>query len=226
MSNRFTERAERVILIAEEEAKRLNHDYVGTEHVLLGLIALAEGVAAQVLHDLGVDLRKIRQEIEHIVGSGDHAMLLGNIPFTPRAKKVLEFAVEEAQNLGQNYVGTEYLLLGLIREEDGIAAQVLESLGVRLDIVREEIHTLTKGPVSAVSDVSPKFISLASSEDPWYTMADKEEVYYALNSLAMTVEPYHNVKEAEYGDTIRQYDYDGNTFYKAEQLWAEREGLV
>ncbi len=122
MSNRFTERAQRVILIAQEEAKRLNHDYVGTEHILLGLIALGEGVAAQVLANLGVDLRRVRSEIEKIVGTGDNVMLLGEIPFTPRAKKVLEYAVEEAQHMGHSYVGTEHLLLGLIREEEGVAA--------------------------------------------------------------------------------------------------------
>src|ERR1700674_4890705 len=142
MSNRFTERAQRVILIAQEEAKRLNHDYVGTEHILLGLIALGEGVAAQVLANLGVDLRRVRSEIEKIVGTGDNVMLLGEIPFTPRAKKVLEYAVEEAQHMGHSYVGTEHLLLGLIREEEGVAARVLENLGVRLDIVREEVLNL------------------------------------------------------------------------------------
>src|SRR5262245_35934868 len=142
MSNRFTERAQRVILIAQEEAKRLNHDYVGTEHLLLGLIALGEGVAAQVLANLGVDLRRVRNEIEKIVGTGDNVMLLGEIPFTPRAKKVLELAVEEAQNMGHNYVGTEHLLLGLIREEEGVAARVLENIGVRLDVVREEVISL------------------------------------------------------------------------------------
>lgn len=142
MSNRFTERAQRVILIAQEEAKRLNHDYVGTEHILLGLIALGEGVAAQVLANLGVDLRRVRAEIEKIVGTGDNVMLLGEIPFTPRTKKVLELAVEEAQNMGHNYVGTEHLLLGLIREEEGVAARVLENIGVRLDLVREEVINL------------------------------------------------------------------------------------
>src|SRR5437879_10570409 len=142
MSNRFTERAQRVILIAQEEAKRLNHDYVGTEHILLGLIALGEGVAAQVLANLGVDLRRVRAEIEKIVGTGDNVMLLGEIPFTPRAKKVLEYAVEEAQHMGHSYVGTEHLLLGLIREEEGVAARVLENLGLRLDVVREEVLNL------------------------------------------------------------------------------------
>src|SRR3989338_4814849 len=143
--NRFSERAQRAILIAQEEAKRLNHDYVGTEHILLGLVALNEGVAAQVLANLGVDLKKVRGEIEKIVGSGDNIMQLGEIPFTPRAKKVLELAVEEAQKMGHTYVGTEHILLGLIREEEGVAARVLENLGVRLEVVREEVLNLLGG---------------------------------------------------------------------------------
>ncbi|MBI3011992.1 MAG: ATP-dependent Clp protease ATP-binding subunit [Elusimicrobia bacterium] len=159
MSNRFTERAQRVILIAQEEAKRLNHDYVGTEHILLGLIALGEGVAAQVLSNLGVDLRRVRSEIEKIVGTGDNVMLLGEIPFTPRAKKVLELAVEEAQSMAHNYVGTEHLLLGLIREEEGVAARVLENLGCRLDVVREEVISLlgeTPRPHPTPARTAPK----------------------------------------------------------------------
>jgi len=139
MSTRFTDRAQKVILIAQEEAKRLNHDYVGTEHILLGLVALGEGVAAQVLINIGVDFKRVRMEIEKIVGTGDNMMLLGEIPFTPRAKKVLEFAVEEAQHMGHSYIGTEHILLGLIREEEGVAARVLENLGLKLESVRESV---------------------------------------------------------------------------------------
>src|SRR5579864_4771485 len=166
MSNRFTERAQRVILIAQEEAKRLNHDYVGTEHILLGLIALGEGVAAQVLANLGVDLRRVRAEIEKIVGTGDNVMLLGEIPFTPRAKKVLELAVEEAQNMGHSHVGTEHLLLGLIREEEGVAAQVLENLGVRLDIVREEVISLLGEGQPGPAPAAPARASGTKSKTP------------------------------------------------------------
>jgi ATP-dependent Clp protease ATP-binding subunit ClpC len=166
MSNRFTERAQRVILIAQEEAKRLNHDYVGTEHILLGLIALGEGVAAQVLANLGVDLRRVRAEIEKIVGTGDNVMLLGEIPFTPRAKKVLELAVEEAQNMGHSHVGTEHLLLGLIREEEGVAAQVLENLGVRLDIVREEVISLLGEGQPGPAPAAPARSSQTKSKTP------------------------------------------------------------
>ncbi len=144
MGTRFSERAQRVILIAQEEAKRLNHDYVGTEHILLGLIALGEGIAWQVLTNLNVDLRRVRAEIESMVGVGDNMMLLGEVPFTPRAKKVLEYAVEEAQHMGHSHIGTEHILMGLIREEEGLAARVLDNLGLKLETVREEImHILT-----------------------------------------------------------------------------------
>ncbi|HUT85263.1 MAG TPA: ATP-dependent Clp protease ATP-binding subunit [Elusimicrobiales bacterium] len=142
MGTRFTDRAQKVIMIAQEEAKRLNHDYVGTEHILLGLVSLGEGVAAQVLNNVGVSFRHIRAEIEKMVGVGDNMMLLGEIPFTPRAKKVLEFAVEEAQHMGHSYIGTEHILLGLIREEEGVAARVLENLGMKLDSVRKAVLEL------------------------------------------------------------------------------------
>ncbi|MDI6641107.1 MAG: ATP-dependent Clp protease ATP-binding subunit [Elusimicrobiota bacterium] len=137
--NRFTERAQKVIVIAQEEARRLNHDYVGTEHILIGLAVIGEGVAANVLVNLGVDLKTLRVEVEKVVGSGDNIVLLGDIPFSPRAKKVLELAVDEATNMGHYYVGTEHLLLGLLREEEGIAARVLQNFGIELQDVRKEI---------------------------------------------------------------------------------------
>ena len=142
MLNRFTQRAQKAILLAQQEAKRLNHDYLGTEHILLGLVALGEGVAAQVLQDLGIDLKKVRREVEKMVGTGDNILLVGEVPFTPRAKKVLELAVQEARDMGHNYVGTEHLLLGLIREGEGVAAKVLEGLGASLDLVRGQITNL------------------------------------------------------------------------------------
>lgn len=223
MSSRFTEHAQRVFLIAQEEAHKLNHAYVGTEHVLLGLICLGEGVAAQILSNLGIDLRKVRSEVEKIVGTGDHVMLLGNVPFTPRAKKVLEFAVEEAQNLGHSHVGTEHLLLGLIREEEDIAAQILEMLGIRLDIVREEIlNLLGDGPDAETKE---KQEALVIQYNAWYTMADNQEVFNTLNTLAMEFESFKELNEETYGDSIRQYAFDENTFFKAEQMWADREGL-
>jgi ATP-dependent Clp protease ATP-binding subunit ClpA len=142
MSNRFTTRAQRVILIAQEEAKRLNHNFVGAEHILLGLIALGEGVAAQVLANSGVDLRRVRSEIEKSVGTGDPdtVLLLGEIPFTPDAKKVLESAVEEAQKMGHSYVGTEHLLMGLFYLES--VAKLLRDRGLTPEYTRDEILNL------------------------------------------------------------------------------------
>ncbi len=139
MAKRFTENAQKIILIAQEEAKRLNHDYVGTEHILLGLSAIEGTVSNKILTGLGVTFRKVRLEIEKMVGIGDTIMLLGEIPFTPRAKKVLEFSVEESQMLGTEHIGTEHILLGLIREEEGMAGRILENLGLKLDTVRDAV---------------------------------------------------------------------------------------
>lgn len=140
--NRFTERARKVILLAKEEAKRFNHDYIGTEHVLLGLIKEGEGVAAAVLASLGLESDAIRQEVEKLVQPGHGKISTGDIPFTPRAKKVIELSMDEARNLGHNYIGTEHLLLGLIREGEGVASQVLLNLGLDLKSVREEVLNL------------------------------------------------------------------------------------
>jgi len=142
MFNRFTERARKVIILAKEEARRFNHDYIGTEHILLGLIREGEGVAAAVLQKMGVSLENIRIEIEKLVQPGPTTQIIGDIPFTPRAKKALELAMEEARALGHNYIGTEHLLLGLIREGEGIASQVLMNLGLDLNSVRNEVMGL------------------------------------------------------------------------------------
>lgn len=142
MFNRFTERARKVILLAKEEAKRFNHDYIGTEHLLLGLIREGEGVAAAVLQNLGLDFEKIRLEVEKLVQPGPSTVISGDLPFTPKAKKVIELAMDEARNLGHNYIGTEHLLLGLIREGEGVASQVLMNLGLDLNRVRDEIMQL------------------------------------------------------------------------------------
>jgi len=142
MFNRFTERARKVIILAKEEARRFNHDYIGTEHILLGLVREGEGVAAAVLEKMGVSLENIRLEIEKLVQPGPTTQIIGDIPFTPRAKKALEFAAEEARSLGHNYIGTEHLLLGLIREGEGIASQVLLNLGLDLNTVRSEVMEL------------------------------------------------------------------------------------
>jgi len=142
MFNRFTERARKVILLAKEEAKRFNHDYIGTEHILLGLVREGEGVAAAVLASFGLTSDKIRIEVEKLVQPGPSTVISGDLPFTPKAKKVMELATEEARALGHNYIGTEHLLLGLIREGEGVASQVLMNLGLELERVREEVMNL------------------------------------------------------------------------------------
>ncbi len=136
--DKFTERAKKVLVLAQEEAQRFNHNYIGTEHLLLGLVREGEGVAAKVLSNLGVELNKVRSAVEFIIGRGNR-MVIGDVNLTPRAKKVIELAVEEARRLNHNYIGTEHLLLGLVREGEGIAAGVLESLGVNLEKVRTQV---------------------------------------------------------------------------------------
>jgi ATP-dependent Clp protease ATP-binding subunit ClpC len=155
MFERFTDRARRVVVLAQEEARMLNHNYIGTEHILLGLIHEGEGVAAKALESLGISLEAVRQQVEEIIGQGQQAPS-GHIPFTPRAKKVLELSLREALQLGHNYIGTEHILLGLIREGDGVAAQVLVKLGADLNRVRQQVIQLLHGyqgkePTSAAS---------------------------------------------------------------------------
>jgi ATP-dependent Clp protease ATP-binding subunit ClpC len=153
MFERFTDRARRVVVLAQEEARMLNHNYIGTEHILLGLIHEGEGVAAKALESLGISLEAVRSQVEEIIGQGQQAPS-GHIPFTPRAKKVLELSLREALQLGHNYIGTEHILLGLIREGEGVAAQVLVKLGADLNRVRQQVIQLLSGyqgkePVSA-----------------------------------------------------------------------------
>ncbi len=142
MFERFTDQARRVVTLAQEEARMLDHDYVGTEHVLLGLIRVDDGMAARALASLGISPTAVRQQVEEITGQGKKRAPAGHIPFTPRAKKVLELSLREALHLGDNYIGTEHILLGLIREGEGIAARVLVKLGADLSRVRQEVIRL------------------------------------------------------------------------------------
>jgi len=142
MFERFTDRARKVMALANQEAQRFNHEYIGTEHILLGLVKEGSGVGATVLKNLDVDIKKLRLEVEKLVKSGPDMVTMGKLPHTPRAKKVIEYAIEEARSLNHNYVGTEHLLLGLLRETEGIAAQVMMNLGLRLEDVRQEVLNL------------------------------------------------------------------------------------
>jgi ATP-dependent Clp protease ATP-binding subunit ClpC len=144
MFERFTDRARRAVALAQDEARMLDHGWIGTEHILLGLIDEGEGVAAKALESLGISLDAVRQQVEEFIGQGQSAPS-GHIPFTPRAKKVLELSLREALQLGHGYIGTEHILLGLIREGDGVAAQVLVVLGADLDRVRQQVIELLRG---------------------------------------------------------------------------------
>jgi len=155
MLERFTDRARRVVKLAEEEARRLGHNYIGTEHILLGLIREGEGVAAKALESLGISLDAVRQQVEEIIGRGQQAPF-DVIPFTPRSKKVLELSLHESQQLGHNYIGTEHILLGLIREGDGVAAQVLVKLGADLNRVRQQVIQLISGQQPQPGRLAPR----------------------------------------------------------------------
>jgi hypothetical protein len=144
MFERFTDRARRVVVLAQEEARMLNHGYIGTEHLLLGLIHEGEGVAAKALTALGIDLDAVRQEVKEVIGRGEQPPS-GHIPFTPRAKKVLELSLRESTQLGHNYIGTEHILLGLVCEGEGVAAEVLVKLGADLSHVRQQVIQLLRG---------------------------------------------------------------------------------
>jgi ATP-dependent Clp protease ATP-binding subunit ClpC len=152
MFERFTDRARKVMQLANQEAQRFSHQYIGTEHILLGLIKEGSGVAADVLKNLGIDPAKVRREIELIVQPGPNMMTMGKLPQTPRAKKVVEYAIDEARKINHDYVGTEHLLLGLVREEEGVAGQVLMHLGLKLQVLRDEVIKL----LSAIPDTAQR----------------------------------------------------------------------
>ena len=150
MFERFTERARQVVVLAQDEARALKHNYIGTEHILLGLLREEEGLAARVLESLDITVEEVRAQVARIVGQGDE-VTTGQIPFTPRAKKVLELALRESRALGHQYIGTEHILLGLVRENDGVAARILLDLGVDAETVREAVGRLLLGPGQTVS---------------------------------------------------------------------------
>ncbi len=157
MYERFTDRARKVMQLANQEAQRFNHEYIGTEHILLGLVKDGSGVAAKVLKNLGVELRKVRREVEKVVQSGPDYVPMGKLPQTPRAKKVVEYALEESRKLNHSYVGTEHLLLGLIREQEGVAAQILINLGLTLDELHRQVLNVLGQDTAGVSRSSLNF---------------------------------------------------------------------
>jgi ATP-dependent Clp protease ATP-binding subunit ClpC len=143
---RFTERAKQVVVLAQEEARALKHNYIGTEHILLGLLREEEGLAARVLESLDITVDEVREQVKRLVGQGDEDIVTGQIPFTPRAKKVLELALREALALGHNYIGTEHVLLGVVRENQGVAARILLDFDADAEKIRNEIMSVLSGP--------------------------------------------------------------------------------
>jgi ATP-dependent Clp protease ATP-binding subunit ClpA len=163
---RFTDRARRAVVLAQEEARLLNHNYLGTEHILLGLIREGDGIAARALVQLGISLDAVRAEVERIIGQGGGEVPAGHIPFTPRAKQVLELALREALQLGHNYIGTEHILLGLLREGEGVASQVLVRLGADLSRVRQQVIQMLSGyGIAEPNPANPSGIT-APTDDP------------------------------------------------------------
>ena len=185
MFERFTDRARRVVVLAQEEARMLNHNYICTEHILLGLIHEGEGVAAKALESLGISLEAVRSQVEEIIGQGQAAPT-GHIPFTPRAKKVLELSLREALQLGHNYIGTEHILLGLIREGEGVAAQVLQKLGADLNRVRQQVIQLLQGYTGKGEAHPEGFIGPAAGVRTPLLNADSSQVMDKARGIATT----------------------------------------
>jgi ATP-dependent Clp protease ATP-binding subunit ClpC len=176
MFERFTDRARRVVVLAQEEARLLNHNYIGTEHILLGLVHEGEGVAAKAMEAMEISLEAVRQQVEEIIGRGETAPS-GHIPFTPRAKKVLELSLRESLQLGHDYIGTEHILLGLLREGEGVAAQVLVRLGADLNRVRQQVLQLLSGGQGEARESGPQ--RGAISREFWLT-----EIQNTLTTIA------------------------------------------
>jgi ATP-dependent Clp protease ATP-binding subunit ClpA len=181
MYENFSDRAQKVLSLANQQAQRFNHGYIGTEHVLLGLVEEGAGVGATVLKNLGVDQRKVRLEVKKLIKIGADIVPMGKRPNSPRVKKVIECAIEESRNLNHNYVGTEHLLLGLLREHDGIAAQVLMNLGLKLEEVREEVlHLLGVGVEPAGRQVRTTSLPALERLQSELTPRVKKVIEYAI----------------------------------------------
>ena len=180
MFERFTERARQVVVLAQDESRQLKHNYIGTEHLLLGLMREEEGLGARVLESLGVSLEAARGQVERIVGKGDE-VVNGQIPFTPRAKKVLELSLREARSLNHNYIGTEHILLGIVRENDGVAMEILRDLGVDADKIRGEVIPLLGGGAPTARSIPrPQYVTRRRRLVPaWATLVAGGAVFAA-----------------------------------------------
>ncbi len=210
MYERFTDRARMVMRIANEEAQHFNHEYIGTEHILLGLIKEGSGVAANVLKNLDIDLKKVRREVEKIVQSGPDPVTTGNLPQTPRARRVIEFAIDEARDLNHNYIGTEHLLLGLLRENEGIGLQVLLDLGLNLEAVRREVLNLLGYDVTEEDRA-------AVMEAPAVTVEEFRELEAQIDDLS---------REKEEAVADRDFEKAASLRDEADKLKKRRENLI
>jgi ATP-dependent Clp protease ATP-binding subunit ClpC len=201
MFERFTDRARKVMALANQEAQRFNHEYIGTEHILLGLVKEGSGVGANVLKNLDIDLRKVRLEVEKLVKDGPPTVTMGKLPQTPRTKMVIEFAIEEARNLNHRYIGTEHKLLGLLRETDGVAAKVLMNLGVKLKEVREEVLNL----LGAGEESSSEAASLPPSSAPTLYDLDVDTlIAILLNKFDSQITTFNKAKD----EAVVRADYE------------------
>jgi carbon storage regulator CsrA len=212
MYNRFTDRARKVMQLANQEAMRFKHEYIGTEHILLGLVREGSGVGANVLKNLDIDLVKIRREVETIIQAGPDMLTMGKLPQTPRAKKVIEYAIAEARNLNHHYVGTEHLLVGLVREEEGVAAQVLMNLGLRLQDIREEVLNLLGAHLpQGVTEDHYKILRALFPDKPEDRLAHEpgfqhlpEEVRLVVGTFDQLIDQLRILKE----EAVAEQDFD------------------
>lgn len=237
MNERFTDRARKVIQLACQEAKRFNHEYVGTEHILLGLVKEGSGVAANVLRSLNIDLIKFRREVEKIIQSGPDMVTMEKLPLTPSAKQVIEYAVEESLGFRHGYVGTEHLLLGLLREQDGIAAKILTNLGATLEAARNEVVCLLGPPLESSGSVDrapieliERMVSFERSQnwgapDPWPELAHlPPEVLRELKDLAVRINSLNEQKEF----AVAEMDYEKAASLRdqADKLWKKMRAYI
>jgi ATP-dependent Clp protease ATP-binding subunit ClpA len=224
MYERFTDRARKVMQLANQEAQRFRHEYIGTEHILLGLIKEGSGVAANVMRNLDLNLAKVRSEVEKIVFPGPDPVETGKMPQTPRAKKVIEYAIEESRKLKHDYVGTEHVLLGLLREEEGVASQVLMNLGLRLGDVRAEVmRLLGEPPAMRTSDDA----SLIDADVPLAvpaTGAARPTIAGAIAAFDQIIAVLNAMKE----DAVRAQDFEWAASLRdqSDKLKKSKEWLV
>jgi ATP-dependent Clp protease ATP-binding subunit ClpC len=221
----YTDRARKVLQLANQEAQRLNHKYIGTEHILLGLVKEGSGVASVALRNLDIDLRAIRMEVEKLVQSEPDMVQTGKLPQTPRAKKAIEYSLEEARNLNHKYVGTEHLLLGLLREQDGVAAQVLVNLGLKLDDVRNEVEWILGKNRMADDMASDKTGKPDARQDPHAELQGlPAETLKIVMELDAQIEQLTKDKEA----AVAQMDFEkaADLLDKAHRLKKQRADLI